>query len=111
MDLVRDILDAELLDKKGRHLGRIDGIVLELREGRPPRVAVMETGAATVAARVHPRLGRWFRAWPAVQIPMHAIRDIGVDVEIDVDGDRDPQLLRGEKWARRFITRIPGGGR
>jgi hypothetical protein len=37
-------------------------------------------------------------------------RDIGVDVELDVDAHADPHLLRLEKWLRRHvIERIPGG--
>ena len=48
MDLVRDILDAQLVDAHGHNIGRVDGILLELRAGRPPRVAAMELGMVTL---------------------------------------------------------------
>ena len=41
MDLVRDLLDRQLTDRSGRNLGRVDGVVLELRANRPPRVRLI----------------------------------------------------------------------
>src|SRR2546421_630959 len=89
MDLVRDILDAQLVDQNGRNIGRVDGIVLELRRHRPPRFAAMEIGALTLARRIHPRLAWWLRAiaLKVSPVPMKPIRvlpqtfrDIGVDI-------------------------------
>ena len=49
INLIRDVLDNQLVDRDGRRMGRVDGIVAELREGteagravrlrdeRPPR--------------------------------------------------------------------------
>ena len=119
MDLVRDILDARLVDRRGRPIGRVDGIVLEVRRKGPPRFVAMEIGAATLARRIHPRLGRWFR-WVAarvspvpmrqIRLPPDTIRDIGVDIELAVDAAADPKLLRLEKWlSRRIVSRLPGG--
>ena len=111
MDLVRDILDARLLDRHERSIGRVDGVVLEIREQQPPRVVALCVGARTLAHRLHPRLARWFRSEP-VRIPLHTIRDIGVDIEVSLDAAREPDLLRWEKWlVRRVIAKIPGGGR
>src|SRR5437762_7806215 len=61
MDLVRDLLDAQLVDRQDRQIGRVDGVLLEVRDGEPPRVAAMEVGAITLARRLHPALGRWLR--------------------------------------------------
>jgi len=117
MDLVRDLLDAQLVDKHGRNIGRVDGIVLEIRQGRPPRVAAMEIGAMTLARRLH--VERWFRAVVSrispvpiepVRLPLETFKDVGVDIELDVDADSDPKLLRLEKWLKRHvISKIPGG--
>jgi hypothetical protein len=119
MDLVRDLLDQLLLDRKQRAIGRVDGIVLEVRDDRPPRVLAMEVGLVTAARRLHPALGRWIRAlairWSPVpltpvRVSPHLFRDIGVDVELDVDAHADPKLLRFEKWlSRRVVHRLPGG--
>ena len=120
MDLVRDILDAQLVDKNGRNIGRVDGILLALRRGKPPRFVAMEVGAATLVHRIHPRLARWFRAlmvktspvrMTTIRIPPSAFRDIGVDIEIDVDADADPRFLRVERWlSRHVVSRLPWGG-
>jgi len=42
MDLVRDCLDKQIDDRFKRRMGRVDGIVLEVEPGRPPRVAYVE---------------------------------------------------------------------
>ena len=62
MDLVRDVLDKEVVDRNGREMGRVDGIVLETRSGAPPRVAALEVGPAVLAYRVRPIFGRWMEA-------------------------------------------------
>jgi hypothetical protein len=62
MDLIRDVLDNQLVDRNGRKMGKVDGIAIELRENKPPRLAYIETGAPTLARRLHPRLARWVAA-------------------------------------------------
>ncbi len=119
MHLVRDILDTQLVDREGQGLGRVDGILLRLRDGAPPRFVAMEVGAVTLARRIHPavaRVVRWLvrRVAPvrvrAVRYAPQLIRDVGVDVEIDVVASDDPRLLRVEKWlSRHVVARIPGG--
>jgi len=45
-----------------------------------------------------------------VRIPLQAVRDIGVDLELAVDAEQDPDLLRSDKWlATHILARIPGG--
>jgi hypothetical protein len=118
MDLVRDLLDRQLLDRNGRNIGRVDGILLELRPQRPPVVAAIEMSISTLARRVHRRLempvARIARALGAnpVLLPLTTFRDVGVDIELDVDAERDARLLQFEKWLSRvFIRRLPGGSR
>ena len=53
--LVAEVLDKQIVDAKKNKLGKVDGLVIVLREGRPPRVAYIECGAAVLARR----LGRW----------------------------------------------------
>jgi hypothetical protein len=118
MDLFRDLLDARLLDRYKRPIGRVDGITLEVRDGHPPRVVSMDVGAGRLAARVHPRLEQvvrrlltWgLRVSADTAIPMHTIRDIGVDVEVAVDAEREATLLQTEKALRRIVRWIPGSG-
>ena len=116
INLVRDLLDQLLVDRHDRYIGRVDGIVLEIRKDRPPKVTALEISIATVAHRIHPRLGRRIAAIAArlgaeaVRLPLSAIREVRVDVHLDVDGDHDPRLLKFEKWlSRRVVQKIPGG--
>jgi hypothetical protein len=119
MDLFRELLDAPLLDRHQRPLGRVDGITLELRDGAAPRVLSMEVGGGRMSDRIHPRLGRVVRALLAwtlgvahdASIPMHAIRGIGVDVDVDVDAEHQIDLLQTEKALRPIVRRFPGGGK
>jgi len=120
IDLVRDLLDVQLKDRTGRRIGRVDGVVLELRDGRPPRVAAMEVGALAFARRVHPKIARVLRvvavrllpvSLRSVYLPLTLFRDVGVDVELDVDAMRDRRMLRLEKWLNRHVVqRLPGSG-
>jgi len=62
MDLIRDVLDNQIVDRNQRNMGKVDGIVMELRDREPPRLAYIEVGMPTLARRLHPRLQRWVAA-------------------------------------------------
>jgi hypothetical protein len=118
LSLVHDVLDAQLLDRRKEKIGRVDELLLELRDGRPPRVATVLIGGEMRAQRV----GRWavwlrrtLRAMARMgdervsRIPFAAVRCIADTIEVDVDGGTLPsgQL---ERWlAERIVCRIPGG--
>ena len=117
MDIIRDVLDNQLVDRNQRNMGKVDGIVMELRDGEPPRLAYIEVGVTTLGKRINPRLAGWVGAialkWGAKQsepfrIPWSKVRDVGIDVEVDVEAQETPALAY-EKWlSDRIITRIPG---
>jgi hypothetical protein len=109
MDLIRDVLDNQIVDRNQRRLGKVDGIVAELRPGKPPVLQYIETGWVTKASRIHPRLAKWLRRWasPPYRIPWTNIRYVGVDVEVALEASETP-LLRTENRLRRILTRIPG---
>jgi hypothetical protein len=112
MDLVGDLLDKRLLDKNGRYVGTVDSIVLEVDGDAPPIVTAVRVGAPALLRRLHPRLARWARRLPVTDLPMSKIREAGMDVEVEVDGERHSTLLGVEKWIRTHIVeRIPGSGR
>src|ERR687886_565128 len=56
MDVIRDVLDKQLIDRNNQKMGKVDGIVMVLREGERPRIAYIEVGAVALARRLHPRL-------------------------------------------------------
>jgi sporulation protein YlmC with PRC-barrel domain len=116
MDLIRDCLDKQLVDRNGLKMGKVDGIVMELADGSQPRVRYLEVGAATQARRLHPRLGRWAaqlaRRWGRIgdpyRIPWSKVVVSGIDVTVGVEAEQTP-ALRWELWLReKIIGRIPG---
>ena len=108
MDLIRDVLDNQLVDRNQRRMGKVDGIVIRIPEHGPPKLAFVETGLVTKARRLHPRLAEWVSRWGnPYRIPWRRIVDIGVDVEIDIDAKETP-LLATEFRLRRLLKKIPG---
>jgi sporulation protein YlmC with PRC-barrel domain len=117
MDLVRDVLDKQLVDKQQRRLGKVDGLVLALAPGEPPKVAAIEVGPLVLARRLSPRIERWTVALVArlgaprddrCRIPWSKVRDVGLDVEVDVAIEETP-LYSWQRWLKRvLIGRIPG---
>lgn len=118
MNLTRDILDQQVVDRTGQRLGKVDGIILELRDGEPPRVAAIEIGPVTLTRRIHPRLAEWLGRWlrrhgprsdGTLRIPWSKVRAIGVDVRVDLIADGTPARA-WEEWLREHVVRrIPGG--
>ena len=122
MHLVRDLLDNQMRDERNRRMGKVDGIVLVLRQGRPPRVAAIEVGMSTLLGRIHHRLGalaaRLARRWgitdgEPLRIPFDKIESIGIDVKVQIDADRTT-IYDWDRWLRRVLIEripVPGGGR
>jgi hypothetical protein len=115
IDLGKQILDQQLVDRSDLNMGKVDGIVLELRDDAPPRVTAILTGGHLFARRIHPVVERWARrltkGWgpknrEPLRIPWAQIKKIGVDVKVDLAAD---QGMPWEHWARDHIVRhIPG---
>ena len=117
MDLGQAVLDQQVTDRKGEQMGKVDGVIVELRKEKPPRVAALVIGGGTAAERVHPAWGRWLLRWRRrwgpkgdgpLEVPWSKVLKIGVDVKVDLDAERTPALA-WEHWVRdRIIGRIPG---
>lgn len=120
MRLVADVLDEQLRDAKGRQAGRVDGIVLELRDGKPPRLAYVEVSPITLLSRFSRRLARWYarhdrkiaegRGVP-VRIPWTRITRDGSTLVMDLDAESTP-IFALEDWLRiHIVEHIPGNKR
>lgn len=120
LPLVRDVLDKQVVDPDKNKVGKVDGIVLQLRAHRPPRVIAMEISQAAAWRRVHHRLGDfadWLRARfepgqdgrPRIAFE-HFIRG-GIDVHVDVAWRRTKALVWEDWLEERVIAKIPGGRR
>jgi len=116
--LVADVLDEQLVDSKGRQAGRVDGIVLELREGKPPRVGYVEISPITLLSRFNRRFAHWYarhdrklaegRGVPT-RIPWTRLTREGPTFVMDIDAEATP-IFALEDWLRRkIVERIPGG--
>ena len=117
--LIHDVLDAQLLDRDKRKIGRVDSVALALSDGSPPRVAAILVGGPVRAQRI----GRWaellsralralgrVRREGVTRIPFDAVRRIADTIEVDVDGDA-LEVKHVEDWlAEHVICRIPGAG-
>jgi hypothetical protein len=117
IDLVRDVLDTQVLDRRKRPMGKVDGIALELRPGEPPRIAYLEIDAVVAWRRFGERFARWARAlsrpWRRDEEPYRftwsQVRDVDIDIEIDADAEKTPAFAL-ERWLReKFVNRMPGG--
>src|SRR4026209_555024 len=118
MNLARDIIDKQVVDKNQAKMGKVDGVVLALHGGKPPVVRYLEIGGITLARRVGRRTERFIRLlkkrWgsPRAQQPYRVawrqVRDIGVDIEIAL-GVRGTPVNDWQNWLRdKVIRRIPG---
>jgi hypothetical protein len=115
VELGRQVLDQQLVDRTHINMGKVDGVVLQLREGAPPRVAAILTGGHLLARRLHPRLealARWLTRncdpgqLEPMRIPWEKVMKIGVDVKVDVGAD---QGMPWEHWVRdHILCHIPG---
>lgn len=118
LDLGHALLDGQLVDRNGEHVGRCDTLTLELRDGKPPRVAAILVGGQVRDERI----GRWMtaltnlflggnrkRSSGVTRIPFAAVRSIGNTIQVDVLRDNlESEHL--ERWlAKHVIGRIPGG--
>ena len=116
MELVNELLDQQVIDRNGRELGRVDSIVLEMRDDGPPIVAAIEIGLVTIARRLHPFLGRCASAFEViagveaerpVRVPFSKIIDLEPDVRLDLTSSELATLALDQK-ARAIVSALPG---
>jgi hypothetical protein len=115
MNLVHDLLDKPVLDRNGREMGRVDSIMLAVRDDAPPRVVAFEIGPAVLAHRLNPTLGRWIAALEhalaidngrPLRIPVGAILGIHNHVKVDrALGETAAATV--EQRLRRWVASIP----
>ncbi|HXT16138.1 MAG TPA: hypothetical protein VN706_10950 [Gemmatimonadaceae bacterium] len=114
--LIADVLDEQLVDVHGENAGRVDGIVLELRDGKPPRVAYLEVSPITLLGRFSLRLAHWYarhdrkfgegRGVP-FRVPWSRVTREGPTLELDFDADVTP-ISALEDWLRvKIVEHIP----
>jgi hypothetical protein len=94
-------------------MGKVDGIVLVLRNGKPPRVAAIESGFAILARRLSKRLSRLavvisrrlgVRDEPCARIDWKHVKHVKpYGVELDLDGT-GTDVYAWERWLREHVV-------
>lgn len=115
-NVVHDLLDMQLVDRAREKMGRVDDLVVELRDGAPPRLAAIVVGAPARSARI----GGWWAAVGRVmrrafglapatltRLPFTEVREIAKVIAVDVVGIDTP-AMRAERRLRRVVGRVPG---
>jgi len=119
MLLVRDVLDKQMVDRQQNRMGKVDGIVLSLSDGEPPKVVFIEIGSLTLARRLGRRPYQWLLrlrqlagaedAARVFRVPWVKVKDVGLDIEVDIDWHETP-LKQCQDWLKRHVVKwIPGG--
>jgi hypothetical protein len=120
IQLIADVLDQQLRDIHGVNAGRVDGIVLELRDDGPPKVAYIEVSPITLFARFSVRFAHWYaridrnfgegRGVP-FRIPFSRVTREGRTLQLDFNGQKTP--IDGlEDWlGDHIVRRIPFAGK
>ncbi len=118
LPLVRDVLDKQIYDANALRIGKVDGVLLMRRQGRPPRVLAIETAMPTAWRRLSIRLGDWIerlQQWlapdleGATRIRFEHVIQSGIDVNVDIDGKKTNAYV-WEDWIKKtFVEKLPGG--
>ena len=116
MNIVRDILDKQVVDRDGRPMGRCDSVTITFNSDGPPRLTAVVIGTVPLGNRLAPRIGRWmaaFERWIGtsharpVAVPFEHIRRQGLSLVADVQA-RDTAAMVVEQTLQRWLARIPG---
>ncbi|HKH47982.1 MAG TPA: hypothetical protein VKM72_25265 [Thermoanaerobaculia bacterium] len=117
LDLVRDVLDKQVVECEEMKIGRVDGLVLELRGDQPPRVDSLEMGFVVLARRVHPRVESWIerlrrrfsvRKAARYRVPWSKVMEVKPHhVQIEVAALETP-AFDWERWLRdHVVAKLP----
>ena len=116
MDVVRDVLDKGVIDRNGREMGRVDGILLDVEPDQPARLAAIVIGPAALADRLQPSLGRFVRRmeqWCGLdrnrptQIDFTEIDRLAPKVQVRLAiGETTVDAI--EQRLRAWVLRLPG---
>jgi hypothetical protein len=117
MELIRDCLDKQLVDKHGKPMGRVDGLVIDWNPGRQPQVTKIEVGAVIQWRRVHRRLGQLVDSLRRrIGIVSHdpyciewdRVVSSGIEMIANVEAEKS-DARAWERWLRKkVIMKIPG---
>jgi hypothetical protein len=115
LQVMRDLVDGELLSSDGRSLGRVDDVVAVLEDDGSVRLVEIVTGpealAGRVASRLRPLARRLLRGRLDSRIPLSEVDELGPTIRL-----RGPAASyrtgRSDQWIADHLLRwIPWSGR
>jgi len=120
VEIIRDLLDKQLVDADETKMGRADGIAIEVDGDKQPRIDHLELGFTVLSRRLGRHAEEWFEAirkrWSvrksARQIaPWSKVIDAtSYEIKLDVKAMETP-AFDWERWLRdRIVSKIPGSG-
>jgi hypothetical protein len=120
LEIIRDLLDKQLIDTDETKMGRADGIVLQVDGDEQPRIDYLELGFIVLARRLGPRAEKWFAALQKRWSVRKSARQIvswskvlevsDSEIKLDLKALETP-ALDWERWLRdHIVARIPGHG-
>jgi hypothetical protein len=114
LDMARDLLDKQVVDRDETKMGRVDGVILELRGNQPPRVDAIEMGFTVLARRMGPRVTAWvekLRRWSVRDTPVQRVAWTEVlevkpyHIKLDLKALETP-AFDWERWLRdHFVAK------
>jgi hypothetical protein len=117
MRLIAEVLDKQLIDRNGENAGRVDGVVLILRDGKPPLLADVVVSPITLLGRLNRRLGAWYatidrrfgpeRGKP-FRVPWLRCTRYGTAIELDFEIERSPINAFEDYLRAHVVERLPG---
>jgi sporulation protein YlmC with PRC-barrel domain len=108
LDLVRQLLDRQVVDKNHVCCGKVDDIVLDLT-GKPKVTAIL-VGNGAASDRL-PEFARWWSqtlfGHSVTRIPWSDVLVVGDVIKLASDAkDHDLDERRG--WAYELVSKLPG---
>jgi hypothetical protein len=125
MNLGTQIVDRGLLDRNGRHAGKVDDLILEFDDFSTdasgacagPRVIALVSGPTAMSRNLSGPVQRFVRAiyWllgivdpKPSEVAWENVESIDVVVHLNVDRKEAGWPAVGDAVNRRFIERLPG---
>lgn len=121
MEINRELLDRQIVDRHGRLVGKVDDLEFALDDDGVPYLRSILVGQIALGRRVGGPLGRLLIALvhrvsggapsPARLIPFRLVDAVGSAVLLRVAAADLPEPPMERGLRERFISRIPGSGR
>jgi sporulation protein YlmC with PRC-barrel domain len=118
MLLAREVLDKQVVDRDGHKVGKVDNIVLELREGERPVVVAIVGGHGALASELGgtaERIGAWLRRFllgeegtkPPSRVGWEHVTQIDVVVHLDTERSESGYMSTEDAIWKRWLRGIP----